>query len=355
VKKLVILALVACTSPKLPVKTLEDPNTCAECHMQHFTQWSGSMHAYASDDPVFLAMNKRGQRDTQNQLGKFCLQCHAPMAVALGLATDDNAADFDPTTLPPQARGITCYFCHNVKKVQADHNNGLVVALDQTMRGGVHDPVDSPAHDSTYDKQMDSYTNNSVECGSCHDVVTPRGVALERSYTEWQATVFATDDPAKHLPRTCSACHMQTDPNTTVIADKQGLNVKSRQNSFHLHTWPAIDQAMIDFPETPAQAAGIKDILDPALTIVGPRPVAGGAPPGGICLDPPGLLTVRMDTINLGHMYPSGAAQDRRAWLEVIAYDAGGTVLFTSGNVPDGMDPEDVPDPTLVGFWDRTF
>src|SRR5439155_24620520 len=140
------LALAACSSaPKKPVAELEDPSTCAECHQQHFTQWSGSMHAYASDDPVFLAMNKRGQRDTQNQLGTFCVQCHAPMAVALNLVTADNAASFDPTMLPPQARGITCYFCHDVKQIADDHNNGLQLALDQTMRGGVHDPVDSPA------------------------------------------------------------------------------------------------------------------------------------------------------------------------------------------------------------------
>ena len=54
---------------------------CKDCHPKHYTQWSGSMHAYASDDPVFVAMNKRGQREAQ--LGSFCLQCHAPMAVAL--------------------------------------------------------------------------------------------------------------------------------------------------------------------------------------------------------------------------------------------------------------------------------
>ena len=60
---------------------LEDPATCMECHNQHYTEWSGSMHAYASDDPVFVAMNNRGQRETGNQLGTFCVQCHAPVAV----------------------------------------------------------------------------------------------------------------------------------------------------------------------------------------------------------------------------------------------------------------------------------
>jgi hypothetical protein len=353
-KRLLVL-LAACGGDKLPVKTLEDPNTCSECHMQHYTQWSGSMHAYASDDPVMLAMNKRGQRDTQNQLGKFCLQCHAPMAVALGIVTDANAADFDPTTLPPQARGITCYFCHNVKKVIDDHNNGLQLALDQTMRGAVHDPVDSPAHDSTYDKMMDAYTDQSVMCGSCHDVVTPRGVALERTYTEWQGSIFSTTDPARELPKTCTACHMQSDPSTTVIADKPGLAVKSRTDSFHLHEWPAIDQAMIDFPETATQTAAIQEILDPALLIVGGAPVAGGAAPGGICLDPPGTLTVRMVTGTPGHMYPSGAAQDRRTWLELIAYDSNNNILFQSGTVADGTDPDPAADPSLIGFWDRTY
>ena len=366
---LFLVLLFGCSSsaPKLPVATLEDPTTCMECHSAHYTQWSGSMHAYASDDPVFLAMNKRGQRETQNQLGTFCVQCHAPMAVALGLVTADTAADFDPTTLPPTARGITCYFCHNVATVQADHNNGLVLALDDTMRGGVGDPTDSPAHNSAYDKTMDSYTNQSTMCGSCHDVVTPAGIALERTYSEWQNTLFAMNDPSIHLPLTCSACHMATDPTTTVIADKSGLDVKSRPNSFHFHYLSAIDQATTTFPETDTQATQVQQILDPALTVVGPRPVAGGASPGGICVTPQagGQISVRMDTLSVGHMYPSGAAQDRRVWLELIAYDVNNVVLYSSGVVPDGMDPEDLNDPIIEctspglyacsGFWDRTF
>src|SRR5882724_4992446 len=171
-----------------PVAELEDPGTCKECHPRHVQQWSGSMHAYASDDPVFIAMNKRGQRDTGGALGTFCVKCHAPMAVALGLTT---GVDFDPSKLPAAARGITCYFCHNVKAVADTHNNGLVLAGDQTMRGGVEAPVRSPAHHSAYDKRMDSTINQSELCGSCHDVVTPRGVALERTYQEWKTTFFA--------------------------------------------------------------------------------------------------------------------------------------------------------------------
>ncbi|HYJ08653.1 MAG TPA: hypothetical protein VEX18_06580, partial [Polyangiaceae bacterium] len=34
---------------------LLDPETCRDCHSTHYREWAGSMHAYASIDPVFLA------------------------------------------------------------------------------------------------------------------------------------------------------------------------------------------------------------------------------------------------------------------------------------------------------------
>ena len=243
-KHLVALAIAigACGGDNhLPIAELQDPTTCMECHPKHYQQWSGSMHAYASDDPVFVAMNKRGQRETNNQLGTFCVQCHAPVAVALGTTDGTN---FDPTTLPKSQKGVTCYFCHNIAKVADTHNNGLQLALDQTMRGGVSDPVSSPAHRSSYDKLMDSDSNQSELCGSCHDVVTPRGVALERTFQEWQTTFFAQHDPEHHL--SCGACHMRS--STDVIADAPGLSVKSRTRGFHEHLWPGIDQALTAFP-----------------------------------------------------------------------------------------------------------
>jgi hypothetical protein len=331
-----------------PIAELQDPHTCNECHPKHFQQWSGSMHAYASEDPVFVAMNKRGQRETNGSLGTFCVQCHAPMAVKLGLT---SGTDFDPAQLPPIAKGITCYFCHNVSSVADTHNNGLVLADDQTMRGGLAKPVSSPAHHSAYDKRMDSDVNQSEICGSCHDVVTPRGVELERTYKEWQTTFFAEADPLHHL--TCGSCHMPS--STDVVADAPGLAVKSRMNGFHEHLWPGIDQALSAFPETDAQAAGIKRDLDPAVAIVGPAAFASNVQPGGICLDPPGILSVRIDSIGTAHQWPSGAAQDRRAWLEVIAYDSANAIVFQSGVVADGMDPEELGDPNLFGLWDRTF
>ncbi len=357
--------IIACTlaacgddaAPKYTVEQLQDPATCMECHPKHYQQWSGSMHAYASEDPVFVAMNRRGQRDTNNKLGDFCVKCHAPMAVQLGLT---NGIDFDPAALPPSAKGITCYFCHNVKEVTSTHDNGLVLAMDQTMRGGLEGALDNPAHHSKYDVLMDSDRNESEMCGSCHDIVVPEaingvpgGVAVERTFAEWQTTFFATDKrPGIHL--TCGGCHMQTSAVPEVVADFEGVEV--RPFGFHEHMWPGIDQALTPFPEIDAQAAAIKRDLDPSISIIGPNPAGGGSPEGGICVTPEngGQITVRLDSVNVGHAFPSGAAQDRRVWVEVIAYDATNAIIFQSGVVPDGKDPEDLNDPNLFGLWDRT-
>jgi hypothetical protein len=354
------VGLAACggsgEGPARPVAELQDPQTCNECHPRHFAQWSASMHAYASDDPVFVAMNRRGQRETSGALGAFCVKCHAPMAVELGLTT---GADFDPAKLPAAARGVTCYFCHNVASVQDTHNNGLVLAHDQTMRGGLPGPVSSPAHHAAYDRLMDSTVNKSEVCGSCHDVVTPRGVKLERTYEEWQTTFFSQPDAQHHL--SCGACHMPSSDG--VIAEAPGLSVKSHNGGFHDHLWPAIDQALTPLPGGETLAAGIKRDLDPAVAIIGPAAFASNLQYGGICLDPleGGILSVRMDSIGTAHAWPTGAAQDRRAWLEVVAYDASNNAVFHSGTLddgtplPDGMDPEDLKDPDLFGLWDRAF
>ena len=45
-------------APTFTRDALLDPATCGGCHEDHFQEWSGSMHAYAAEDPVFLAMNR---------------------------------------------------------------------------------------------------------------------------------------------------------------------------------------------------------------------------------------------------------------------------------------------------------
>jgi hypothetical protein len=72
-----------------------------------------------------------------------------------------------------------------------------------------------------------------------------------------------------------------------------------------------------------------------------------------------GTFTVQAET-SAGHRQPSGAAQDRRMWIEVVAYDANEHVVFESGQIADGQPVEEAPsdphyDPQLALFRDWIY
>src|SRR5688500_15860135 len=102
------------------------------------------MHAYAAEDPMFLAMNERGQREAN--IKNFCVNCHAPMAVAA--AGPDTVVDTAMLqALPKSQRGVTCYFCHSIDGLEDKHNNNpLRLANDGVMRGSFTDAVPNEAH-----------------------------------------------------------------------------------------------------------------------------------------------------------------------------------------------------------------
>jgi Cytochrome c554 and c-prime len=320
--------------PTLTVEELMKPESCMECHPKHFKEWSGSMHAYAGNDPVFIAMNKKGQQETNGALGDFCVKCHAPMALALGLTKDGlNIAE-----VPQWAKGVTCYFCHNIKSVEGTHNNPLQLYMDGVMRAGISNPVSNKAHDSGYEKLIDSDDqSSSATCGSCHDIITQRGVHLERTFTEWQSTIFADPKPRQHL--SCGQCHMIA--NDDVVASGEGLNVPLRPLGRSEHTFAAVDTALIDWPQKAEQRAAIdrdlKAVVAAKLCVL---PTNGGE------------ITLRLDNIGAGHSFPSGAAHDRRVWAELIAYNAANEVIFQTGVVPVDKDPEQIGDPNLFAMQD---
>ena len=298
---------------------LLDPQTCAGCHPKHYREWASSMHAYAADDPVFRAMNARGQRETGGKLGAFCVGCHAPLALREGLTTNGlNLADVEP-----KLRGVTCYFCHNALSVGAHFNNDVQLANDTTMRGGIADPRPSSAHGSAYSPLLDrNQASSSTLCGSCHDVMTPNGVHLERTFKEYQESLFAQPGPGFD---TCSGCHMPGRPGAVVT--------KGPERTVHEHLWPGVDVALTDFPDRAAHRRATECAL------------AANARIYAIEQRGPGNYAVKVET-SAGHSQPSGTALDRRLWIEFIAYDAANQVIFRSGAIADKeVEEKDVGEP----------
>jgi Cytochrome c554 and c-prime len=315
----------------LSKEELMDPESCAKCHKKHYQEWSGSMHAYAAEDPLFVAMNKRGQRE--GQIGKFCVNCHAPMAVRTGATEDGLNLD----SLPKKLKGVTCYVCHSVDAVEGTHDNPLHLAEDGVMRGQFGDPVANTAHAAAYSTFLDRDRLESAQlCGSCHDIVNGHGAEVERTYAEWQATVYSQ----KEVGTTCSQCHMHEGKNLEPAAEAPG--VFSRK--LHSHEFPGVDVALTPFPEADTQKSAVQAFLHDTLQ-------------SALCVRGTGestTLRVYLDNVAAGHKWPSGAAQDRRAWVELTAY-VNDAPIYQSGVIAAGAAVTASEDPDLWLMRDCMF
>jgi hypothetical protein len=334
----------------LSLEQLRDPATCSGCHPTHYRQWSGSMHAYASYDPLFLAMNRRAQEETAGEIGGFCVSCHAPVAVALGL-TDDG---LNLESLPSSAQGVGCFACHGVEGLADDHDGPPRLATDGVLRGGLDAPLDGAAHAVAYSELLDAdQAQSSALCGACHDVVLPGGLEIERTHQEWARSAFAPERAISSAAvLTCSACHMPETNEPTVAA---GVTSSPPRLGMHDHTTPAVDIALTPFPRTGDEAfdgaverehrARVQASLDASLGVE----ICVQALPGDTA-----AVFVTLENANAGHSFPSGAAQDRRVWVQLSAH-RGDEVLFESGQAGPGEPLVQLDDANLWLFTDHIF
>ncbi|HET6339754.1 MAG TPA: multiheme c-type cytochrome [Polyangiales bacterium] len=331
-----LLVAASCGTDDLSVRLtreqLLDPETCKGCHPKHYDEWSASMHAYASRDPVFIAMNKRMQEQAPEN-AQFCVQCHAPMAVR------ENAIPnlSDPSTIPAHLQGVTCYFCHNVVDVKSEHfNANLVLANDTIMRGALGNPVASAAPHGVMptSKWHDpSGIESSQMCGTCHDIKAPSGKFIERTFQEYEMSLSAQPGPGRF--NSCSDCHMRPKPKEELAAvGVDGVG----QRKVHSHLFPAVDIALT--PDMPNQDA-LRQVIEKselqACTLSMFEVEIGDWRPGE-----PFEFVAQVEHI-AGHSIPSGAAADRRMWLEFVATDEAGQVVFKTGQIADG-EVEEKPD-----------
>src|SRR5690606_24179093 len=129
---------------------------------------------------------------------------------------------------------------------------------------------------------------------------------------------------------TCGQCHMTGREGQAAALPGAPLRV------VHDHSMPAIDVALTPFPERETQRALVQSALDAALLAkLCVRPLAGGVE-----------AVLSLDNAFAGHSFPSGAAHNRRAWAELVAY-AGDQVVYQSGVVPPDQAVALAADPDL--------
>jgi hypothetical protein len=333
--------------PKLTIAELLDPENCKDCHPKHYEEWSASMHAYATRDPVFIAMNKRMQEEAPENR-EFCVQCHAPMALREGAITDFA----DLSDVPPHLQGVTCYFCHNAVDVHEPFNAKIELANDATMRGALGNPFADQAAHGVLQKKSKWHDPTGIQssqmCGSCHDIKAPSGQLIERTFDEYMMSVSSKPGPGAF--NSCQDCHMKGKSKDEKAAEVSG--VPTRQ--VHSHLFAAIDVALTpDLPHQDAMRAAVENGLQ-GCTLSDPTIDKGQS-----LAREPFEFIVTMEQI-AGHSFPSGASADRRVWLEAAVYDDSDKLVFETQKIADGeveAKPMDDPkhDPQFKPLRDYLF
>ena len=194
---------------------------CAECHPQHYREWSVSGHAYAQLSPIFNCMSNALQILTNGTNSDFCIRCHTPV----GMERNEPITMSNLDRHPASREGVTCIACHRINK-----NYGKGGGRRKLVAGELTEPIYGPLGNEVllevlanpdeygvFESYPDPATrgrevHRDVEpffamttpafCGSCHDVFAPNGFRLEDLFSEYKAS------PAAVEGTTCQDCHM---------------------------------------------------------------------------------------------------------------------------------------------------
>ncbi len=308
------------TAATFALSDFQSSTECAGCHPNHYEEWSGSMHAYATQDPIWVAQNRHEIEDLGQTSETFCVQCHSP----IGFLTGTAKGAFDAADLPALVlEGITCDACHSMVDPGLDNHGVSTYELNPgvTKYGPISDPERTTAHLS----EGREFFRTSDQCRNCHNLFVD-GEPFEPLWTEWIGAFSA-------MARECQDCHM---PAYTGQAAVGGPT-----RTVHRHEFTGVDLALTDFPNRGRQRALVDSLMKTAAKIDSLRvePLDGGD-----------SLAIRFQVQCLtGHNLPAGTSFRRDAWLHVVA-GAGSDPHFESGYLAEDGDL-DLTDPVLERFY----
>ncbi len=357
------------TQPLSLSHPLLSPGACARCHgdfelasnHEPWPTWAGSLMANASRDPLFWAALDVANRDLPG-VGDFCLRCHMPHGWLAGRSeppggsVDGCGMEGKIDEVDNDFEGVTCHLCHRMMVNSSPpagerpvyHENGQFW-IDDSNCGGAGEPCRRGPYAYPADGPLapphawahSPYHEDSDNCGNCHNVTHPAATLIaggvdtgipfpiERTFKEWQQSVFAAPGPSQ---ATCQTCHMPDLASSPAYACDDRINDHPRDLPTHRfvggNAWipEVLRQEYPNLGRGPSFAA-TRDwaiaMLQAAAspTIVVPASVTEGDD-----------LSVAVTVTNLsGHKLPTGYPEGRRMWLHVQARDGLGALLWESG------------------------
>lgn len=331
-----------------------------------------SMMAHSARDPYWLAQLSHERVATpaaDAAILDVCTRCHAPVANELarqaGTTPTFEALTSGTTPIDHLGReGVTCTVCHQITDeglgTEASFVGGYVIGTERQIFGPHADPFANPMRMRLdYEPTQAEHVMQSELCATCHTVITealdpsgtPTGArfAEQVPYLEWRNSTAAAEGTS------CQACHSpRVSPEGEAYASVLSLRPPSLTTvrPVGVHSFTGGNANMLEALAANLEWSGV------ATSAAELREAAADADEflaAAIRLTTASVEGTRVTfrvTNEAGHKFPT-AYPTRRAWLEVVGYDASGAETFHSGATksegfitnPDGSAEGDEPRP----------
>lgn len=313
--------------------------------------WGSSMMAFSARDPYWLAQFNHELEQypsAKDAISDKCTRCHAPALNDIHRRANEpiDFASITSNKDPVAAlgrEGVTCTVCHQITDknfgTPASFRGEFEIGQERIIWGPHEKPLTGPMkQDLRYTPVASAHILSSEQCATCHTVIsnafdeegkmTGPDFPEQVPYLEWKNSVFFE---SKQICQTCHAPRTGRDgkPFTTVLSIRPGSLQTQREVGDH--GFLGANAYMLELLAENRGWAGIYvdkgEMLDTAKKSLAFLQSSVSLEIDG---DPAkGEIEVTLQN-QAGHKFPT-AYPTRRVWIELIAKNAKGKVVFHSG------------------------
>lgn len=339
----------------------------AGCHEQILREWQPSAHRYAAMDKSFQAIQLTMARQNGPTSTRYCAGCHDPISLFAGMKTVATHDD-ELTGQQGYQEGVSCLSCHAVRQTDIRGNAQYTVEAPTRYIGELeYDASGSRGWRLVRDFLIRAYPDEHTYglskvmfkqpeyCAACHkqfvdeEVNSVGWVQLQNQFDNWKMSKWARDRSDAATTVECRECHMplveSSDPSA---GDAHDYNRSSSDGRHRSHRFLGANQfmpALLGLEGADEQTALTHAWLkgEVAIPEIESKWKAGGTPivsiqlvvPPSVRAGEPLAVQCVITSNKVGHDFPTGPLDMIQSWVEIVARDETGAVVFESGTLDD--------------------
>ncbi len=311
---------------------------CESCHTQLTNEWRSSMHGRSASDPAFQTNVHSLKKKLGAPATRYCFGCHGPVILLSGQVR--SGSEFAGGTAITE--GVSCMTCHRTKQIT--NLKGVGSYLFEPAQDYLFNYSDNPILRSLHDYLINinpkqhradmspTLTGNPKSCATCHEQYIDKElnnwgwIQLQRQYTSWLNGPFSKQSKQtfSHVEqKRCQDCHFPLVPSDDPSANSSGL-VRTHRSPASNTEIPHLlgDQEQLEVVKQFMQDDRLRLTIGTSIQHI---PKAGGKAD----------LMVTVTSRQIGHLFPAGTIDINQPWIELVASDSDGNIIYSDGLIDD--------------------